>query len=296
MSRLTLRQLEYLTAIEDTGSFSLAAEKCLVTQSTLSAGIKELESILGQKIVERGSRRAVLSPFGQHVADKARRIFAETDDILAHSRALSAPLSGPLRLGIISTVAPYLLPGILPELQKRFPSLELQLHEDLTDRLIEELRRARLDVALMAFPYDTPGMTQKILFRENFLVACPKGHARPRAYKTADLGGEKLLLLEDGHCLRDHALLACGIQLPRQRKSFSATSLPTIIQMVSHGFGVTLLPEMAARGGFLPAGLELTPFESPAPGREIGLTWMQGHPKTRDFTLLGETIEKLQNP
>lgn len=295
MIRPTLRQMEYLTAIEDTGSFSRAAEKCLVTQSTLSASIKELETILGQKVVERNRRNAALTPFGQRVAESARRIFAETDRIIAQSKSLSAPLSGPLRLGVIPTVAPYLLPAMLPELQKKFPALELQLHEDLTERLLEELRRARLDAALMAFPFDTPGMATKILFRESFFVACPKGYAHPRAYRNSDLDGEKLLLLEDGHCLRDHALLACGVPPSRQRRSFSATSLPTIIQMVSHGFGITLLPEMAAHTEFLPAGLELTPFEPPAPGREIGLAWMRGHPKSRDFELLGETIEKLQN-
>ncbi|MCC6597266.1 MAG: hydrogen peroxide-inducible genes activator [Alphaproteobacteria bacterium] len=297
MIRPTLRQLEYLTAIEDTGSFSLAAEHCHVTQSTLSAGIKELETTLNQKMVERGGRgRGVtLTPFGQYTADCARLIFTQTDNILAHSRALAAPLSGPLRLGVIPTIAPYLLPGILPVLQKKFPALELQLHEDLTDRLLEALRRAQLDAVLMAFPFDTPGMTRKHLFHENFLVAAPKGHAHTSPYKTEDLNGEKLLLLEDGHCLRDHALSACGIQRPRQRKTFSATSLPTIIQMVNHGFGITLLPEMAAKHGFLPDGLTLIPFKSAAPGREIALTWMQDHAKAEDFMLLSETIIQLQN-
>jgi LysR family hydrogen peroxide-inducible transcriptional activator len=298
MSRLSLRQLEYLAAIEDTGSFSLAAEKCLVTQSTLSAGIKELETILGQKLIERGPRGAALTPFGRRAAESARKIFAETDDLLARSKSLSAPLSGPLRLGVIPTVAPYLLPRILPGLQKKFPALELQLHEDMTGRLLEELRRGQLDAVLMAFPFDTPGMTQKILFRENFLVACPKDYAHPRAFQARDLDREKLLLLEDGHCLRDHALLACDIRRPQfsQNRAFSATSLPTLIQMVGHGFGITLLPEMAARAGSLPAGLELIPFSAPAPGRDIGLAWMRGHPKTRDFELLSTAIEKLQKP
>lgn len=298
MSRLTLRQLEYLTAIEDAGSFSMAAEKCLVTQSTLSAGIKELETLLGQKLIERGRRGAALTPFGQRAAESARRIFAETDALLAKSESLSAPLSGPLRLGVIPTVAPYLLPRILPGIQEEFPGLELQLHEDMTGRLLEELRRGRLDAALMAFPFDTPGMTQKTLFREEFIVACPKGYAHPPAFEATDLDREKLLLLEDGHCLRDHALLACDIRpqsFQSRRRAFSATSLPTLIQMVGHGFGITLLPEMAARAGSLPPELELVPFSAPAPGRDIGLAWMQRHPKTRDFELLGGTIEKLQN-
>lgn len=296
MIRPTLRQLEYLTAIEDTGSFSVAAGKCLVTQSTLSAGIKELESALKQKLVERGRRGASLTPFGMSVAESARRIFAETDRIVARSNALSAPLSGPLRLGVIPTVAPYLLPRILPALRADFPALELQLHEDTTERLLEELRRGRLDAALMAFPFDTPGMARQVLFREDFLVACPPGYPRPRTFGADDLNKEDLLLLEDGHCLRDHALLACNIQKAPARRAFSATSLPTLIQMVSHGFGITLLPEMAAGDGLLPAGLELSPFSSPAPGRDIGLAWVRGHPKTRDFELLGEAIEKLQKP
>jgi LysR family hydrogen peroxide-inducible transcriptional activator len=289
MIRPTLRQLEYLIALEDTGSFSRAAEKCLVTQSTLSAGIKELETILGQKVIERG-RKASLTPFGQQTSDQARKIFTDVDSILARSKSLCLPLSGPLRLGVIPTIAPYLLPRILPGLQKQFPTLELQLHEDLTERLLEQLHQGRLDVILMAFPYDTPGLSQKILFSEDFVVACPKGHKHPKAYKTEDLAGEKLLLLEDGHCLRDHALSACKIRLPRQRKTFSATSLPTLIQMVASGYGITLLPEMAGKKGALPSNLELIPFKNPKPSREIGLAWPKNSPLAQDASALHDFL------
>lgn len=291
MQKPSLRQLEYLTAIEDTGSFSAAADLCLVTQSTLSAGIKELEFILGQKVVERGKRQTTLTAFGQTVADTARTIFRDVDRILEHSKALTAPLTGPLRLGVIPTIAPYLLPKMLPALHKKFPALELQIHEDLTDRLLEKLRQNRLDIVLMAFPYDTPGLEQNILFSEDFMVICPKNKKTPKSYTIDSLSKEKLLLLEDGHCLRDHALSACKIQLPRQRKTFSATSLPTLIQMVSHGYGITLLPEMASTDLNLPPSLALVPFKKPRPSRQIGLAWQENSPKARDFELLGRAVQ-----
>jgi LysR family hydrogen peroxide-inducible transcriptional activator len=294
MHKPTLRQLEYLIALDTAGSFSVAAENCFVTQSTLSAGIKELEDILGQPLVQRGRKTNPLTPLGHKVCEHGKAIFAEVEQILTQSKALSEPLSGPLRLGVIPTIAPYLLPRLLPALQKQYPALELRLHEDLTERLIAQLHQGRLDAVLMAFPYDTPALTQSILFKEDFLVACPKSQPHPQTFTMADLGSEKLLLLEDGHCLRDHALSACKIQLPRQRKTFSATSLPTLIQMVAGGYGITLLPEMAAKADTVPASLALVPFENPKPGREIGLCWNRNSPRQRDFILLGQCVKELQ--
>ncbi len=293
MIRPSLRQLNYLTAIEDTGSFSAAAENCAVTQSTLSAGIKELENIIGQTLVMRGRKNITLTPFGAEVAQQARTILEDTDQIVARARMLCEPLSGPLRLGIIPTIAPYMLPGILPVLSRKFPKLELQLHEDMTDRLLDKLARGEIDIALMAFPYDTPHCTQKILFAEEFQVAMPESfNVRGNSIDIKDLEPEKLLLLEDGHCLRDHALSACDIQLPRQRKTFSATSLQTLIEMVRHGFGITLLPAMAISPATLGNGIRLLPFKGKhPPERQIGLCWKSGDTKTRDFELLAAAIK-----
>ncbi|MCB1721377.1 MAG: LysR family transcriptional regulator [Rhodospirillales bacterium] len=293
MHRPTLKQLSYLTAIHDHGSFIKAAEDCAVTQSTLSAGIKELETILGQSLVIRGRKAANLTPFGLEVVESAEKILEDIDRIVARSHLLNQPLSGPLRLGIIPTIAPYMLPEILPMLTEKFPRLELQLHEDMTDRLLESLRKSQLDLLLLAFPYETPGMSQYILFEEKFYAAASQ-HAGPveNSINIKNLRAEKLLLLEDGHCLRDHALSACDLQLPKTRKTFSATSLPTLIQMVLHGYGITLLPEMACRPDTLPSGLRLMPFtDKHPPTRQIGLCWRRGDPRKRDYETLANTLK-----
>ncbi len=293
MIRPSLRQLSYLTALEEESSFNAAADKCAVTQSTLSAGIKELENVMGQTLVVRGRKNITLTPFGAEVAEQARQILKDADHIVARARMLREPLSGPLRLGIIPTIAPYMLPAMLPALGRQFPRLELQLHEDLTDRLLDRLERGEIDLALMAFPYDTPHCTQKILFAEDFLVAMPESLATDaKAIDMKDLEPEKLLLLEDGHCLRDHALSACDIQLPRQRKTFSATSLQTLIEMVRAGMGMTLLPAMAADAAVLGRGIRLLPFkEKNQPRRQIGLCWKSGDARGKEFSLLAASIK-----
>lgn len=292
MIRPSLKQLSYLIAIEEEGSFIAAADKCAVTQSTLSAGIKELENILGQQLVTRGRKKATLTPFGIETAQQAKEILEKTDNIVARSNLLNEPLSGPLRLGIIPTIAPYMLPDILPRFTENFPKLELQLHEDLTERLLEDLRNGRIDVALMAFPYETPDMVQMILFEEPFYAAMSENFEFTQSsIRMQDLQPERLLLLEDGHCLRDHALSACDIQLPRQRKTFSATSLPTLIQMVRHGFGLTLLPEMTTRPDVIPQDIRLLPFKDKnIPTRQIGLCWNRNSHKKQDFEALGAII------
>ncbi len=295
MIRPTLRQLSYLTALESTSSFSKAAEQCYVTQSTLSAGIKELESILGQKLVNRNKKEATLTPFGAEVCEQSHKIIHDVDRIVARSRQIKAPLTGPLRLGVIPTIAPYFLPQILPDMQKRFPALEIQLYEDLSARIVEQLNRGQLDIILLAFPYETPNMHQEVILEEPFLLAEPKDQAqRIKSLSTKDLIPERLLLLEDGHCLRDHALGACKLQLPKQRKTFSATSLSTLVQMVQHGYGTTLLPQMMVNQGALPDNIAITPFKEPQPRRIIGLAWEEHHPKEEDFLLLARTIKELQ--
>lgn len=289
----TLRQLQYIVALNSEGSFSKAAETCYVTQSTLSAGIKELETILGLTLVDRKSRKVSFTAAGEEILGDAEDILKRVENMTGRIKTMGEPMSGPLRLGVIPTIAPYLLPKILSPLGEKFPKLEIRLYEDLTERLLQQLREGRIDIALIAFPYDLDAMDHDILFEEPFLLACPAANPRPKSALTLDdLDSENLLLLEDGHCLRDHALKACKLQAPGTRKTFSASSLPTLIQMVAHGYGSTLLPEMIAENE-LPNTVKLIPFKTPKPTRQIGLTWMSGSHRANDFKLLAKTMKNL---
>ena len=291
MIRPSLRQLSYLIAIHEQGSFIKAAEECAVTQSTLSAGIKELENILAQQLVIRSRKEATLTPFGLEVADQASKILKETDQIVTRSRLLGEPLTGPLRMGIIPTIAPYTLPKMLPRITNQYPNLELQLFEDLTENLLELLDKNQIDIAFMAFPYDTPDFEQHILFEEQFFAASSDQTKDSGKINIKDLEADKLLLLTDGHCMRDHALSACDLQLPKQRKKFSATSLPTIIQMVRAGYGMTLLPEMACKDGLLPDDITLMRFmDKNPPTRQIGLCWRKNDPRRKDYETLANSL------
>lgn len=288
----TIRQLQYLTALADEGSFSAAAERCAVTQSTLSAGIKELETLLAQTLVDRSRKAATLTPFGQEVLDAARPLIAAAEGIAVRARALRAPFSGPLRLGVIPTIAPYLLPRLLPVIRENFPALELQLHEDLSERIVAKVMQGALDLILLALPYDAPGLAHETLFTEGFSVAAPKGRFKTKTVGEADLAQENLLLLEDGHCLRDHALAACRLSSAATRRTFSATSLATLIQMVASGYGVTLLPDMAASAGALPGAIALWPLRGIGPGREIALAWRNGTARAEEYRTLATTLRE----
>ena len=292
MNRPTIRQLEYLIALDNEKSFIRAADACNVTQSTLSAGIKELESILDQKLVTRGRKTTTLTAFGIETVTQAHKILADVDKIAARAQQIKAPLSGPLRFGTIPTIAPYFLPQVLPKIQKEFPALELHLHEDITERIVQKLMQGKLDIVLIAFPYETPGMTQMFLFEEPFYLACPKGREpEGKNITTGDLDPGELLLLDEGHCLSDHALDACGLQRPAQRKAYSATSLPTLIQMVNNNFGMTLLPEMTVNAYNVPPNISVMRFKAPEPMRQIGLAWRSGHPRRNEFEMLGNALK-----
>jgi LysR family hydrogen peroxide-inducible transcriptional activator len=282
----TIRQLEHLIALHEHGSFSAAAEACFVTQSTLSASIKELENLLGQQLVIRSRKNLTLTSFGLETLDQASAIMTQVATITTRARQLSKPMSGPLRLGLIPTIAPYMLPSILPALSAAHPDLEIQIHEDTTENLLTALDKSQIDLALMAFPYDTP-----------FFAALPRGTSlEQKGMRLKDLEPEKLLLLEDGHCLRDHALEACKLQLPKQKKIFKASSLPTLIEMVRHGYGMTLLPAMACAEGNLPADITILPFtDKPAPSRQIGLCWNPTNPRHNDFKTIGKDIAKFSS-
>lgn len=262
-----------------------------MTQSTLSAGVKELENILDQKLFIRGRKNITLTALGENIATQGASILNDIDLIVAQAQEEKEPMSGVFRLGVIPTIAPYFLPDILPYLKKDYPNLELELYEDFSDRLIEKIRKGTLDAIIMAFPYDIPDLESQILCEEKFYLACPKG-TKPDV-KTVGITGlneGELLLLEEGHCMTDHILGACDLQKPEHRKAYSATSLPTLIQMVSGGFGMTLLPEMVVKSGQLPDNINIIPFHDPQPTRQIGIIRKTGTPKYRDTHILYTAI------
>lgn len=292
----TLRQMQYLVALADRKSFQRAAADCNVTQSTLSGGLKDMEDTLQSPLVDRTSRKHVrLTPLGEDVVQEARAIITRAESLTYRARAQIEPLSWPLRMGVIPTIAPYLLPKILKPLQAALPRLDLHIHELRSAQLIEKLDDGTLDFGIMAFPYNTPGLVQKTILEEKFLLAAPPGAFRGKKSVTMkDLGDRKLLLLEDGHCLRDHALAACKLQPVQEMKTLSAASLSTLIQLVHQGYGLTLLPHMAAADNpMLPKGLRLLPFSSGAPTRHIGFAYKDGGLRARDIALTTGMIEKL---
>lgn len=292
----TLRQLQFLTALKAERSFVAAAEAVGVTQPTLSAGIKELEAALGTVLVERGRSGAVLTPAGEEAADRAARALGEVEELVRAVHAAGEPLAGRLRLGAIPTIAPFLLPRALPLLKRKYPKLQLQLREDLTSRLIDALRARTLDVALIALPYDAHGVETMAIADDEFLFLCPDDHplASRNDLSPDHLEPDELLLLEDGHCLREHALSACDMPPGRRSTEVSATSLHTLVLMVAGGMGVTLLPKIAADGGAaVGARVAIRPFAEPVVGRMIGVAWRQGGQRADEARMLAETLREL---
>ncbi|MFQ5562702.1 MAG: hydrogen peroxide-inducible genes activator [Parvularculaceae bacterium] len=274
----TLRQLQFFTALARRESFSRAADECLVSQSTLSSAIKELESLLGQQLVDRSTRSFSLTPAGEEVAARAVGVLAMSED-LARAVQTIEPLSGPFQLGVIPTIAPFILPRATALFRESYPTLQLYLREDLTAALVERLSAGLLDAALLALPYEIPGAETLEIGEDPFWFACAPEHklVDRKEMRLEELRSVELLLLEDGHCLRDHAIDACKLRDPGVAATFGATSLFTLAQMVRSGLGATLLPEMAVREGLARAsGLVAIPFAPPAPGRKIGLVWRKG--------------------
>lgn len=288
----SLRHLRYLAALADTLHFGRAAEACFVTQSTLSAGLKELESQLGVTLVERTKRRVMMTPLGAEVAARARRLLSAAGEIADLARAAAEPLSGPLDLGVIPTVAPFLLPKVLAKVRKAHPRLKLHLVEDLTARLLERLAAGELDLALIALPYRSPEIETLELGDDPFLLATPPGHplAGHAQVPARELEKAPLLLLEEGHCLRDHALAACRLaEASPASERLQATSLHTLTQMVAGGMGVTLLPQMAVDAGLAKgAGITATRLDDPGAKRRIGFAWRPSSPRKAEFRKLGE--------
>lgn len=290
---ITLRQLRYLVAVAETLHFGRAAEAANVSQPSLSAQIRQLEEALGTRLLERTRRRVFLTPAGVEVVAKARHILAAVQDLADGARIVASPLSSGLRLGVIPTVGPYLLPRVLPALRAAYPGLRLYLREDQTARLYERLRSGELDVLLLALPLEEPGFDCEAVYDEAFVVALPPGHplAARRELHERDLAGERLLLLEDGHCFREQALAVCRHSSAAGHDDFAATSLGTVREMVASRIGVTLLPALSATGPSAPAGsVEIRPFVPPAPGRRVGLAWRREAPREGEFRLLARFL------
>src|SRR5215216_1823129 len=284
----TIKQLQYFVALRQHGHFGKAAEACFVTQSTLSAGLRELETLLGVTLVERTRRVVRFTPLGQKIADKAVRVLRESDELADLARSEGKPLHGELRMGVIPTIAPFLLPLMLPRLRSEWPSLKLYLREETSQAACEALHRGQLDCVLLALPFACGDVDSAALFDDPLFVAFPDGEAPSGA--AVDVGAideNRMLLLEDGHCLKDHALSACNRPDLRAQAAMMGTSLHTLVQMVDNGLGITFIPSMAIEAGIL-AGthVEAKPLRSDRGFRRIALIWRRSSPREREFELL----------
>ena len=290
----TLKQLQYLVALKTHGHFGRAAQACFVTQSTLSAGIKELESLIGVTLVERTRRVVRFTPLGVRVAAKAQRILRETEDLADMVRASGKPLAGELRMGVIPTIAPFLLPALLPRLREQWPDLRLYLREETSQAACDALQRGQLDCVLLALPYACGEVEKAELFDDAFMVAFPPGAAEalPDMVPPEAIDETKLLLLEDGHCLKDHALSACNRPELRAEAAILGTSLHTLVQMVDNGLGTTLVPEMAVAAGILDGTKVVARrLDADHPSRRIALVWRRGSPREKEFRLLADALK-----
>ena len=288
----TLKQLQYLVALKRHGHFGRAADACFVTQSTLSAGLRELESLIGVTLVERTRRVVRFTPLGNRIAEKAQRILREAEELADMARAAGKPLSGELRMGVIPTIAPFLLPGLLPRLRREWPDLKLYLREETSQAVCDSLHRGQLDCVLLALPFACGEIDCAELFEDRLFVAFPPGASEPPAHVTpASIDEHKLLLLDDGHCLKDHALAACNRPELRAEAAMMGTSLHTLVQMVDNGLGTTMVPEMALKAGIL-SGTRVTarPLEAEHPARRIALIWRRNSPREKEFRLLADAL------
>lgn len=291
---MNLRDLRYFVALADTKHFGKAAERAYVSQPTLSAQIKKLENYLGVQLIERQPRRITLTDTGAKILPLARRILQESDEIVSVARNEHDPLSGKLQVALIPTVGPYLLPLVTRKLRKQLPKLKLMLYEYQTQPLLEKLRSGEIELGILALPIGHEGLDTAQLYEENFTVAMPNNHqlAKRSAIKLDDLSGETLLLLEDGHCLRDQALDVCNRIDVKESDDYRATSLETLRQMVAAGLGLTLLPELATRGPFGSGqGLTVKPFAKPIPARTIGAVWRKSTSRTAAIDAVCEVIK-----
>jgi LysR family hydrogen peroxide-inducible transcriptional activator len=290
----TIRQLEYVAAIDEFGSFQAAADACHVTQPGLSAQVQQLEAYLDIQLFERGRKPVIATPAAGEILERARQILTAVAELEEAARSLTRPLSGLLRLGVIPTIAPFMLPDVLPAIRRAHPALRLELHEAETGDLIHDLNQGRLDVLLLALEAPLGDVCTLRLFDDPFLLAMPRDHALAgrKRLRERDLLDESVLLLDDGHCLRDQALSVCSRAGAHELGDFRASSLTTLLHMVASGSGITLLPSMAIRNALTPLDrdLSLVPFAKPVPKRTIGLAWRRTSPRREEFEVLGEML------
>jgi LysR family hydrogen peroxide-inducible transcriptional activator len=291
----SLKQLEYLVALADAGHFGHASARCNITPSTLSAGIRDLENVLGVALAERTKRRVLMTPIGKEIAARSRLLLRDAEDVMALAASNREPMSGEMRLGVIPTISPFLLPRVLPAINEKHPALRLYLREEQTAPLLSRLRSGEIDLALIALPYDIEGLTSRVIFEDKFQFACNESHplANRQTVPVSALIDEPLMLLEEGHCLRGHALEACQFHDVQIRAQFEASSLHTLVQMVASGIGVTLLPELAIDSQITKGtSIKLVPLSDNA-SRQIGLVWRQSSLRSRDFEILGDTLKSI---
>jgi len=290
----TLKQLQYLVALRDHGHFGRAAESCFVTQSTLSAGLKELEALLGATLVERTRRVVRFAPLGAKIADKARRVLREAEELSDLAGAESQPLTSALHLGIIPTIAPFLLPSVLPRLRAEWPKLKLYLREETSQAACDGLHRGQLDCVLLAMPFPCGDIDHAELFADDLLIAYPPGQTPlPDRVDPDAIDPAHLLLLEDGHCLKDHALAACNRPELRADATMLGTSLHTLVQMVDNGLGTTFVPAMAVEAGLLQGTkIAVRPLSGPIARRQVALVWRRGSPRAEEFRMLADALRR----
>lgn len=289
---ISLKQLRYFEAVARAGHFGRAAEQCAVTQPALSMQVQELEHFLGLQLLERGRGGVILTEGGKEIARRASQVLADVRDIVDFARQQGGTLSGPLGFGVIPSVAPYILPQLLPTIRTAFPDLDLHIRETQTQLLLRELVDGRLDLLLLALPVEHPEVETARLFEDRFLLAMPPSYqVSNRVHATPDLlEGDRLLLLEEGHCMRDQALAFCSLQRVGNINTFGASSLSTLVQMVANGLGMTLLPELSAPLETKRGDIRLMRFAEPEPQRVIGLAWRKSSPRKHHFMELGRMI------
>jgi LysR family transcriptional regulator, hydrogen peroxide-inducible genes activator len=291
----TLRQLQYLVTVIDLKHFGQAAEQCFVTQSTLSAGIQDLEKLLGITLLERTNRKVLPTAIGLEIAKQAQNILSLSSDLLDIAQSEKSPLSGRMRIGLIPTISPFLLPKVLPTIRTELPELELVLVEDQSEHLLDQLEAGKIDLAVLALPFNLRGLKHKVFAQEQFWIALPKAHplSKQKTITAEQLPSDELLLLKEGHCLREHALSACNLPASLQRTSVQSTSLYTLIEMVAGGSGITLVPEMALNSEMIShADICLRPLESLTnkPMRELGLVWRSSYRRHQTVALLEKIL------
>ncbi len=295
MNLPTVKQLRYFVALEHLEHFGKAAEACFVSQSAFSTAIRELETVLQVQLVDRTNKNVTVTHVGRQIAAEARRCLRDLENLVEIARSNQAPLTGDLRVGIIPTIAPFLLPKIVPELRQQFPRLRIYLTEDITQRIYDKLMNGELDLIILALPYALRSVEVLPLFKDEFYLACREDtqHTRPKRYIFDELNPESILLLEDGHCLRDHALSACHLQDVNKISRFTASSILTLVQMVDSDLGISYLPQMVKNSTLL-EGTHVKLWELPEKSyREIGFAWRRGSAREAEFRKLGQFIQSL---